>query len=279
MRPNPYSRGATRVSQKVHALCQHHKNLIKTLLSLILCLATISGAGSIVTTNITSQIVTCQENVNVTNLMKEYALTPTFVYKYSLNGFAAPMDAATATKLKQDSRILFVEADGPVQLCDQTNSTGFARMGIARFPVAHIDGTNHPLNVGVAILDTGIDPTHTDLNIFTNISPISLSGQDWNGHGTEVAGVLCAQDNGFGVVGIAPGIQLWNIQCIGQPPFNTWSYIVSGMNYCIANSNQIAVVNMSFVNAKGSSAPYSTVHQAIKNIVARGILVVAGDWQ
>ncbi len=197
-----------------------------------------------------------------------------------LNGFAAPMAAGTLQKLKADSRVLAVEWDSPVELCDQTNSTGFARMGIAHFPVAHINGTNHPLNVGVAILDTGIDTNHPDLNVFRSTSFTgggAFSGQDWNGHGTEVAGVLCAQDNAFGVMGVAPGVQLWNVQVIGPPPYNTWSIILSGISYCIQHAaDGIAVANMSFVNAKGSMAPNSSLRTAIIGMVRNGIVVVAG---
>ncbi|HWD17969.1 MAG TPA: S8 family serine peptidase [Verrucomicrobiae bacterium] len=224
----------------------------------------------------TSQIVTCKKGVDIDALAKDYSLAPTFIYRHALNGLAAPMDTNTIRKLKTDSRIIAVEWDSPVELCDQTNSTGFARLDIAHFPVAHINGTNKPLNVGVAILDTGIDPNQTDLTTYTNWSAYQSDGSDWNSHGTEVAGVLCAQDNDFGVVGVAPGVQLWNVQCIGPAPFNTWSYIFGGVEFCIDNADKISVVNMSFVNAKGSKAPYSSVQGAISVLVQNGIVVIAG---
>jgi subtilisin len=228
----------------------------------------------VVTTNTTtSQIVMCQNGVDVKAMVKEFGLAPTFIYKYVFNGFAAPMDAATITTLKQDSRIQSVDMDSPVTLCDQTNSTGFARLGIARFPVAHINGTNEPLNVDVAVLDTGIDPNQPDLNIYTNFSAYESDGSDQIGHGTAVAGVLCAEDNGYGVVGVAPGVRLWNVQCTGNPPFNSWSFALGGMEFVAQNANQISVVNISFINT--TTAPWQSIQTAMENLVQAGVVVVA----
>ena len=69
--------------------------------------------------------------------------------------------------------------------------------------------------VVVAILDTGIDPDHQDLNglimaeaNFTD----SSSPADSYGHGTHVAGIIAAKNNGTGIVGVAPGCRLLNVK-------------------------------------------------------------------
>jgi hypothetical protein len=116
------------------------------------------------------QIVTCRDDVNVDGMIQEMGVAPIQVYKGGINGFAGPMAPAVADQLKHDPRVLFVEADGPVALCDQTIPTGLVRMGMTNFPVAHIDGnpygTNVGLNVDVAVLDSGIDATHPDLQVY-----------------------------------------------------------------------------------------------------------------
>ena len=60
----------------------------------------------------------------------------------------------------------------------------------------------------MAVIDTGIDLTHPDLNVYTagakNCST-GTSANDGNGHGTHVAGTIGALDNSIGVVGVAPG--------------------------------------------------------------------------
>jgi lantibiotic leader peptide-processing serine protease len=85
-------------------------------------------------------------------------------------------------------------------------------------PEAHaITGGSPEVTVGV--IDTGVDATHRDLdaNIDSSRSVSCTSGAPngdpaaWNddsGHGTNVAGVIAAEANGRGIVGIAPNVKL-----------------------------------------------------------------------
>jgi subtilisin family serine protease len=67
--------------------------------------------------------------------------------------------------------------------------------------------------VNVAVIDTGIDLTHPDLaaNVAGGINCSNGRAKayaDGNGHGSHVAGVIAALDNGLGVVGVAPAAKL-----------------------------------------------------------------------
>jgi lantibiotic leader peptide-processing serine protease len=73
--------------------------------------------------------------------------------------------------------------------------------------------------VTVGVIDTGVDATHPDIdgNIDGSRSVSCVGGapnQDpaaWNddsGHGTNVAGIIAAEANGQGIVGIAPRVKL-----------------------------------------------------------------------
>ncbi len=223
------------------------------------------------------EIVVCTKTADVTGLLAQYRLRPKFTYHLAFNGFAAPMDDATTEKLMQDSRVLSVEQDGPIMPADQTVGAGLIRMGITNFPVAHIDGGDHRINVNVAVLDTGIQTNHPDLNVVQSADFTSSenNGDDWNGHGTHVAGIIGALDNGFGVIGVAPGVNLWNVAVLGSTPQDsTWGIALAGVEYVLQNSNQIEVVNCSFVGA--GNAPYQAIHGTIAELVNAGIVVIAG---
>lgn len=57
----------------------------------------------------------------------------------------------------------------------------------------------------VALVDTGIEGSHSDLNPASLHSCIQSSGTDIHGHGTEVAGMIAAQASSSGIAGAAHG--------------------------------------------------------------------------
>lgn len=146
-------------------------------------------------------IVTLKEGVDVDGFVREHRFQPRHRYD-SLGGFSNDLSQAEVIALRADeSRVLFVEEDGPVSLASQTTSTGFVRMNIPNFPLAHVNHTTEPLDVDAAIIDTGIDP-HEDLNVFAEYRVFSSNHNDSVGHGTSVAGVISALDNNTGTVGV-----------------------------------------------------------------------------
>lgn len=79
------------------------------------------------------------------------------------------------------------------------------------------------VDADIAILDSGIDSTHADLNVAggvdctDSVRPVLEGRPAWHdvdGHGTFVAGVAAAKDNKIGVVGVAPGARLWAVKVL-----------------------------------------------------------------
>jgi subtilisin family serine protease len=62
--------------------------------------------------------------------------------------------------------------------------------------------------VKIAVLDTGCDLDHPDLknNLLPGINMVDHKKQPWddNGHGTHVCGIISAENNDIGIVGVAP---------------------------------------------------------------------------
>jgi len=245
------------------------------------------------------QIITLwpDEGIEPEDVISDYGLNPEpkHIYRHRFHpnskrrfneknvfkGFAVELDDSTIANLRNDRRVKAVEPDSEVEpfltTPPQTIPTGIARMGIPSFPLAHINKQPDPLNVDIAILDTGIDNAHPDLNVvqLAGFADPGLNGVDWNGHGTHVAGIAAAIDNTFGVVGVAPGARLWSVQVLGQQQ-SAWSNVLAGLNYIAQNADQISVVNASLGPAVGATNnPVSAIHQAVKSITDQGVVFIA----
>lgn len=127
--------------------------------------------------------------------------------------------------------------------------------------------------IKVAIIDTGIDLAHPDLknNIkggYNAIRP-DKSANDDNGHGTHVAGIIGATNNGIGVVGVGPQIDLYAVKALNRNGFGWLSDIIEGIDWAIANGMQ--VVNMSL----GGNSGNQSFHDAIIRANLAGIVQVA----
>jgi minor extracellular protease Epr len=124
--------------------------------------------------------------------------------------------------------------------------------------------------VKVGIIDTGIAP-HDDLIIAggANFVDTASSYYDDNGHGTHVAGTVAALDNGLGVIGVAPDVQLYAIKVLNSSGSGTLSDIIEGIDFAI--SEQLDIINMSL----GTSTDSPALHTAVDTAYSSGILVVA----
>src|SRR5205814_2316485 len=113
-----------------------------------------------------------------------------------------------------EQRLKLAALDVSATAIGQTVPSGVSRIN----DTARINGTDQRVNVNVAILDSGIDTTHPDLHVAGGVNCSSqVTGWnppylDGNGHGTYVAGIVGALDNSSGVVGVAPGANLWAVR-------------------------------------------------------------------
>jgi subtilisin family serine protease len=144
------------------------------------------------------------------------------------------------------------------------------------------------VTTGVAVLDTGSGP-HTDLNIAggVNCVPRTKGTTDLQGHGTHIAGIIGAKDDGAGVVGVAPGARIFSVRVLGTSITGALSDLVCGLDWVAANGPAlgIKVANLSLeLTRTGASsamdddcdAPIGEpLHDAICRTMAKGVTIVA----
>lgn len=145
--------------------------------------------------------------------------------------------------------------------------------------IVKVNGGSGGIGVVVAVLDTGVDQDHPDLqaNIIacvtkvTHFNPDSKSCEDGHGHGTHVSGTVLANGgpDGLGIFGVAPDAGLIAVKVCDK---RGWCYgddIAAGIYY--AADNGANIISMSF----GGDSPDSEILAAIDYAVDKGVLPVA----
>jgi subtilisin len=211
------------------------------------------------------------------------------VYGSALHGYSAGMPLPAAQDLALSAGVRSVEADLRVEIAAQQMPTGINRANADASPTAAINGRDQRVDVDVAVIDSGVDLGHPDLNVFRagahNCFRQAPNADDQNGHGTHVAGTIGALDNGFGVVGMAPGARIWPVRVLGPTGGGSMSEVICGVDYVTAHARQIEVANMSLGGPGGRDdgscgrRSGDLLHQAICASVAAGVtyVVAAGN--
>ncbi len=195
------------------------------------------------------------------------------VYTYHLvPAIAARGPGAVISKIAEHPRVVRIEPDRKVYAVDAEldNTWGVKRIGAG---IVH-DGGNKGTGVKVAVIDSGIDYTHPDLDgnyaggyDFTNDDNDPM---DDDGHGTHVAGTIAAEDNDVGVVGVAPEASLYGLKVLDSTGTGDYSDVIAALQWAVDNG--IQVTN----NSYGSSGdPGTAVKAAFDNAAAAGVLHIA----
>lgn len=211
-------------------------------------------------------------------------------YHYALNGYAAEVSPAALAAIKADSRVDFVSADRVFHTTAQTLPTGINRIDGELSSTASGNGSGS-VNVNVAVIDTGIDPTHPDLNVVggKDCAP-GIGYTDANGHGSHVAGTIAAKDDGNGVVGVVPGANLYAVKVLTDAGIGLTTDIICGIDWVTSTrsdlnpSNDIVVANMS-IGGGGTddnncgNSNNDAYHKSICNSTNAGVthVVAAGN--
>jgi subtilisin family serine protease len=151
----------------------------------------------------------------------------------------------------------------------------------------------------VAVVDTGVDRNHVDLdaNTWVNAGEVEGDGIDndgngfvddrygWNfndgnantldnnNHGTHVAGTIAAENNGFGATGVAYDAKIMAVKVLGANGSGSLANVAAGIRY--AANNGANVINLSLGSTSGGTDLQSAVQYAWSKGVA--VMMAAGN--
>lgn len=125
--------------------------------------------------------------------------------------------------------------------------------------------------IKVAILDSGW-PYHIDLynNILETKDFVSNNkDNESQGHGVSVAGVIAAEDNSFGVVGVAPKVGIIYGRVLSNSGAGSAENILKGLDYAI--QSKVDIISLSF----GARFAHNPLYEKIKEAYNKNIVVVS----
>ncbi|REB08522.1 alkaline serine protease [Sporosarcina sp. BI001-red] len=131
--------------------------------------------------------------------------------------------------------------------------------------------------VRVAVLDSGIDVTHSKLSVKGGFCALpkdqcakgTVLYNDDLGHGTHVAGILSAAKASNGTMGVAPGVDLYAIKAINSYDSGRTIDIINGVEWAI--NNKIDILNMSITTNRDDPA----LKLMLEKAYATGMIIVA----
>lgn len=158
-----------------------------------------------------------------------------------------------------------------LQQTGETAAWTVPRYGIDKLHAAGVKGKG----AQVVVIDTGVDAAHPDLkpNTDTVNSRSFVAGQsifDGNGHGSHCGGIVAADDNAVGVVGVAPDATVTHMKGLSNAGSGGDGGLASAIR-AAADLPGHRILSMSF-GSNGQSGP---ITEAIRYAKGRGHWLVA----
>ncbi len=181
-------------------------------------------------------------------------------------------------RLRNRRDVRYIEVDGTMHAIEQTLPWGIDKVEAEK---AHANGETGGDDEGsdIAIIDTGIDSDHPDLqaNIGEGEAFVGCRGgpqtcrfawDDDHNHGTHCAGIADSSDNDIGVVGVSTEATLHAIKVLDNSGSGSFSDVAAGITYVADQGWDVGSMSL----GGGKSA---AVEDAVEYAYDKGVLLVA----
>ena len=217
-------------------------------------------------------IVELQAGASVDTVVRRHRLALRARWRI-INGFAARMSDAAASRLAMDPLVKSVAPDLIVEASPRATTARRAPDAPGICPIGVAPALSAP-GVKVAVLDTGIDECHPELSGRVkggvNVLDPARRPLDDHGHGTDVAASMSGR-------GIVPGVSFYAVKVLNAAGRGVLSDVISGIDWSAQNGMHVANVSLGALDAWcyyfgicGASAECS----AISNATAAGMTVI-----
>ena len=189
-----------------------------------------------------------------------------------INAVSARLPLQAIEALSRRPEVKYVEPDHKVTVNSQEIPWSISRIFGSEENLFPTWDNSKGQGIAIAVLDTGVDENHFDLpKLSGGVNTIDDThwGLDEHGHGTHVAGIIAALDNNIGVVGVAPGADLYAVKAMDKKGEGSHSSVIAGIEW--AYNNNIQIINMSVGSRNHSDSLKEAVDAAYEN----GTLLVA----
>jgi subtilisin len=208
------------------------------------------------------------------------------VREFAFDAMTMRLPKQAAKALRKNPNVRYVEENGTMDALAQSTPWGVDRVDAE---VAHASGDTGA-GADVAIIDTGIDSDHPDLqaNLGAGKSFVSCgtggyfgcafsgnsnscteSWDDDNDHGTHCAGIAGADDNSEGVVGVSTEATLHAVKVLDCAGSGSFSDIAAGVEYVADQGWDVASMSL------GGSSSSQTLKDACQYAADKGVFLVA----
>jgi subtilisin family serine protease len=198
-----------------------------------------------------------------------------------IDAFAADLTPEEASALRRSPDVRWVEAVVERRIAATASKPGMQTVpyGVSQVHAPETWIGRRDGEVNVAIVDSGIDPTHPELagsyaggyHVIYDAEPL-----DDIGHGTHVAGIVGAANNAYGVIGVAPGVRLWALKVVDESGRGTMDDVITALQWIVDKKKEIGgrwVVNMSL----GGTSPSIGEQEMFTQAAEEGVIMVASS--